>query len=397
MQAAQADGERVDAAIAIQISGHLHQPRRLPKVIIRGGSRIPTEETIPLVEERIRSEKDLECSYQAALKHVRACRQRFRVCDVFIHTWTNATTTTRSKHGGYHDSPVRHRMSSAACLRDMTRDLQPRDVWVEPQADPPPHDARGPDGQKWNESSVLWVRRFPDMHFGFTMNVRGMARAAELRRRSPERYDFSFRLRPDGRDPSFDFGWKQITSERLGESLWDCVAFAATGLKKHRRPGSTAAAQWAGAAQAQWHSLIAGAINACSPIGNLGTDGQNGNKRDNCFWATPTVMDEWLELFQSDYARVFNARNSSPTLHKHSMNMEHFFLKAASALKKEMPFFSPCYPVFMGGYNYSRGPSRPAEADEPKLLDHLRRGFAPPCLADAVRAGTPGRGCVSTL
>ena len=109
------------------------------------------------------------------------------------------------------------------------------------------------------------------------------------------------------------------------------------------------------------------------------------------------MMDEWLELFQSDYARVFNARNTSPTLHKHSMNMEHFFLKAASALKKEMPFFSPCYPVFMGGYNYSRGPSRPAEADEPKLLDHLRRGFAPPCLADAVRAGTPGRGCAPTI
>ena len=36
-------------------------------------------------------------------------------------------------------------------------------------------------------------------------------------------------------------------------------------------------------------------------------------------------------------------------------------------------------PVFVGGYNYSRGSSALVEAAEPKLLDYLRRSVSPPC------------------
>ena len=350
-------GLKVDAAIAIQLSGHLHVARRMG---------LFREETKSIRERHIRSTNDLVCFYEPALRHVRACRARFKRCDVFVHTWSNGTSTTPAGSGS-HKSPVRRNLTAHACLKNLTRDMQPYDVWVETQHDPPPKDSLAPDGQRINESSIKWIHQHPDMFYGFRMNLHGMSRAADLRRRSGREYSYVFRMRPDGKDPTFDFGWKAHTSQKLGESLWDCVAFAAARAMQE----PTTPPIWAGANTPRWHDLVTEKLNSCGPIGNLGTAGQNGERRDNCFWATPPIMDHMLSIFENNFTQVFVAATKSYVA-RHSDHMETIWPVAAAAA--HVSFFNPCYALFMDNA------TNMSWVDSAEVLPYLVRGLAPSAL-----------------
>ena len=308
----------MDAAVAIQLSGHLYQkPRYVPERALRA--------------------QHLKCTYEPVLQHVRACRAHFAQCDVFVHTWTEGATQTLSKQGGQHNTVVRRNLSSSECLQNLTRDIQPAAVWVEKQERPPRTSSNGPDGKPLNRSNILWVRLYPDMHFGFTMNLRGMIRAAELRQRSKRQYDFVFRMRPDGGDPTFGTGWKGITGAQLGESLWGCVAFAVGD-----RP---AASEWVGTGHPEWRRTTSRTINSCSPVGNLQNEDKNGMTRDNCFWGHPEAMDGLLDVLDRNYSAVF--RSVYQHGGAHGMHAERFFRDAASLASPKRFFSSPCFPRIM--------------------------------------------------
>ena len=202
------------------------------------------------------------------------------------------------------------------------------------------------------------------MHHGFLMNVRGISQAAELRRRSGQVYDYVIRLRPDGKDPSFDFGWKSYTAQLLGESLWNCIAHAATRATNQavrERP------TWAASNTVGWQHLVDHSINSCSPIGNLATPGQNGLKRDNCFWGTPAAMDKALAPFEHNYKEVYEAVSNSVRL-REKHNMETMWNVAYGIAKVHS--FAPCYPHFMAGTHNN------TEASEDSL-HHLMLGLEP--------------------
>ena len=78
------------------------------------------------------------------------------------------------------------------------------------------------------------------------------------------------------------------------------------------------------------------------------------------------------------------------------MNMEHFYLKA-SRLARNLTFNTPCYPHFMGGYNYSSGRARGMpilRSADPRVLEYTRAGSAPPCLAEAAELGVVSTRCI---
>jgi hypothetical protein len=152
----------VDAAVAIQFSGHLRD----------------------------------DCRLGPALLHLSACRSRFVSCHAFVHTWTELEPRTPHWRRGW---PSAVNASSAACVRRLHSLLQPTAVVVEEQPPPPPDDSPAPDGKPFVCFECCREDRDPEAcqreaakaqrlhwgaarHWGWRMNVRAMHRAAELRR-----------------------------------------------------------------------------------------------------------------------------------------------------------------------------------------------------------------------
>ena len=127
----------IHAAVAIQLSGHLHHETRW---------LVAKAHEFHISESHIHSAKDLPCYYTPALRHVLACRQRFWRCDVYVHTWFNATSTTPAG-SGTHSNPLRQQLNSTACLQRLRLQMQPRGVMVETQPLAPDKHARAPDGK----------------------------------------------------------------------------------------------------------------------------------------------------------------------------------------------------------------------------------------------------------
>ena len=152
----------VDAAVAIQFSGHLRD----------------------------------DCRLGPALLHLSACRSRFASCHAFVHTWSELEPRTPHWRRGW---PSSVNTSSAACVRRLHSLLQPTAVVVEEQPPPPPDDSPAPDGKPFVCFECCREDRDPEAcrreaakaqrlhwgaarHWGWRMNVRAMHRAAELRR-----------------------------------------------------------------------------------------------------------------------------------------------------------------------------------------------------------------------
>jgi len=152
----------VDAAVAIQFSGHLRD----------------------------------DCRLGPALLHLSACRSRFASCHAFVHTWSELEPRTPHWRRGW---PSSVNTSSAACVRRLHSLLQPTAVVVEEQPPPPPDESPAPDGKPFVCFECCREDRDPEAcrreaakaqrlhwgaarHWGWRMNVRAMHRAAELRR-----------------------------------------------------------------------------------------------------------------------------------------------------------------------------------------------------------------------
>ena len=132
---------RVDAAVAIQVSGHLREGCRLDHIAA----------------------------------NVLACRRRFARCDVFLHTYKELEPRTP------HWSGTRHKRagSSRPCAAQAARLLGAVRYLVDEQPPPPPEDSPAPDGRPFTERNTLgWGAQ---RHHGWMMNVRGMFGATRLR------------------------------------------------------------------------------------------------------------------------------------------------------------------------------------------------------------------------
>jgi hypothetical protein len=105
------------------------------------------------------------------------------------------------------------------------------------------------------------------------MNVRGMSRAASMRRRDVSTFEVAVRLRPEG---------KEVPYGRLSESelqrLWQCIALVSHGT-----------------ADSAWRKDALMRIHPCNPRGRLEAAAQ-----DNCFFGPPKMMDLVLQALGDD-------------------------------------------------------------------------------------------------
>ena len=217
-------GGRRDLAVALQVSGHLKS-----------------------------------CDASKLRAHVDACRRAFAVCDVFVSTWSELKPTTIHWSGSR--AVTRRRWTAAEfepkCLRPI-RELATA-MRVDVQPPPDARSAREPaDARYWG----------PERHHGWTMNVLGMRRAAELRRNNGSRtYDLAVRLRPDG----VEWGPWMTPTDADRRTTYECMARLWTG-----------ASAWATAGRL--------AVHSCHPILALG-----GGTADNCFFGAPPLMDALMD------------------------------------------------------------------------------------------------------
>ena len=294
-----------DAAVAIQISGHLQDGRG--------------------------------CSLDHMQGHAAACRARFRRCDVYLHTWSTLHPQTASWHDGpsspHANSHARREIntSSEACMARIREALRPAATRVEKQPDPPSDEigvgSLAPDGLPFNYSGTLTAcgsqyacNWGPARLHGWQMSLAGMAQAAKLRADSGVRYDVAVRIRPDERVPWWDLlnqqGWSSHVRSWL-QRLWNCVATFALALNdsapsalfKHSAalPAlfTTSTSPHTTPSTSPHETLLfdpRAALMACGP---LPRDFKGGLNEDGCFFGTPATIDAVLGQFQSNYAAVY--------------------------------------------------------------------------------------------
>ena len=219
-------GGRRDLCVALQVSGHLKS-----------------------------------CGDASKLQaHVDACRRAFATCDIFVSTWSELKPTTMHWSGSR--AVTRRRWTPAEFEAECVRPFRKVATAMRVDAQPPPdaRSAREPAGErKWG----------PERHHGWTMNVLGMLRAAELRRahNGSRAYDLAVRLRPDG----LEWGPWMTPTEDDRRTTYECMARLWTG-----------SSTWATAGRL--------AVHSCHPHSALG-----GLTSDNCFFGAPPKMDALLD------------------------------------------------------------------------------------------------------
>jgi len=249
------------------------------------------------------------CSYPSVTSHLAACRARFARCDLFVHTWASMAPATIHWSGRHHRA---RNTSSAPCVRQLKTELRPAAVAVDEQGAPPAHDAPPPDGQPWTERGAFqWG---PERYWAYTMTLRGMHGAGQLRRRLERRdgvrYAAALRLRPDDHADGGFAGLKQADYA----PLWDCIR-AKTGryaakLSPHRvgagAGGVGTATDGAESATATNTTAVASAdqfeLVGCAPTAVLSV-GSTGN--DNCFFGPTRAMDALLRTFERNASGVY--------------------------------------------------------------------------------------------
>lgn len=222
----------VNAAVALQVSGHLHS----------------------------------RCRTRQLRMHATACRARFARCDVYLHTWNELTPKTVHWSGRSRAPPI----SSNACVAQLAFDPHLKVSAVAREAQPSWDgnvSALAPDGMPFLDEGLRWG---PERHHGWMANVAGMRAAGRMRREAtqppPGSYNLSMRLRPDGKEIS---GFTSMTPRQV-EDLWACVAASARlGVARWRDP-----------------------VVPCTPTSLYGM-GNFGN--DNCLFGAPAALDALLE------------------------------------------------------------------------------------------------------
>ena len=108
-----------------------------------------------------------DCNLHDLHAHLRACRTRFDVCDVFVHTWSKLAPGTVHWTGTHR---AHSKESSHACVSRISRELAPHaNIQVEEQPLPPPEEALAPDGRPFRTTALAWGA---SRYHGWMMNVR---------------------------------------------------------------------------------------------------------------------------------------------------------------------------------------------------------------------------------
>ena len=286
-----------------------------------------------------------KCTTVPLRHHITTCRKFFQHCDVFMHTWSELEPRTPHWRRGL---PAQNtNASSERCAGTFEKELRSLEegnhFWklaVEDQPPPPPDDTLAPDGtpftptRKANSTELYWGAA---RHHGWLMNVRGQARAAELRRASQRVYVLALRLRPDD---TWRFGSRVRT-----EVLWACLSNVAILLsadvatRSELPPLPPHVWNWAGSelGQLTWRAL-ARSLHSCSPGAGLSVVGN-----DNCFFGTPSVLDRIYAQFQpKKHAAVYKGMNSMELSFHLPHNRPELQLTVAARIEG-IPLGLPCF------------------------------------------------------
>ena len=284
----------LDAAVALQFSGHLHN----------------------------------RCDLQAAETHLAACRQHFGTCHVFLHTWRESEPQT--PHWSNRLRPAATLVANR-CMENVRTLLSPVAVESEAQNVPPLDDAtaRTPDGRPF--ALVDHARGWgAARHFGWRNGtVHGMVRAAALRRQHEARdttggrgYAMALRLRPD-----ITIGTnrpRNVSAASRIRLLWQCVAQL---VSNQRRPTGTR-----GVGTQPWRG-----VNTCGTPS--GYQDFHSRGADNCFFGTPRELDAVLDAFEHNYSRVYRLHRQS---HARAESIPEFQIAAAARMVNVKATRAPC-------------------------------------------------------
>ena len=272
------------------------------------------------------------CVLAPVLHHVEVCHRSFLRCDVFVHTWAELEPRTPHWRRGWPRRNVTGpEFDSRACVARLKQAVLGRgaslSMLVEQQPEVPLDSALAPDGLPFNASGMLhWGAA---RHFGWRMNVRGMAQAARLRRSSRKTHVLSLRVRPD------DI-WRFGTRDQVA-SLWGCMSRVAKALLAGTRVRERVGVRWQGGSEvgvrSSW-SILAIGLHSCSHI-NAGLT-VVGN--DNCFFGTPRVLERIYSRFvPSRYRDVYVGMSKARLPH----DRPELQLTVAAGLER-VPLGLPC-------------------------------------------------------